>query len=58
MNATLNTEMQEALLDIPKFDVHTHLAGGRLGACGLHDLLLYHMVISDLYAAGCRSGAD
>ena len=24
---------------------------------GLHDLLLYHMVVSDLYAAGCPSGA-
>lgn len=57
MNATLHRDIQEALLDIPKFDVHTHLAGGRLGARGLHDLLLYHMVISDLYAAGCPSGA-
>ncbi len=39
------------------FDVHTHLVGGHLGARGLHDILLYHMVVSDLYAAGCRSGA-
>ena len=39
------------------FDVHTHLVGGRLGARGLHDILLYHMVVSDLYAAGCPSGA-
>lgn len=39
------------------FDAHTHLVGGRLGARGLHDILLYHMVISDLYAAGCPSGA-
>ncbi len=42
---------------MPRFDVHTHLVGGRLGARGLHDILLYHMVISDLYAAGCPSGA-
>jgi hypothetical protein len=31
--------------------------GGKLGARGLHDIILYHMVISDLYAAGCPSGA-
>ena len=31
--------------------------GGRLGARGLHDILLYHMAVSDLYAAGCPSGA-
>ena len=39
------------------FDIHTHLVGGRLGARGLHAILLYHMVISDLYAAGCPNGA-
>ena len=38
-------------------DVHTHLVGGQLSASGLHDVMLYHMVISDLYAAGCPSGA-
>ena len=31
--------------------------GGKLGARGLHDILLYHMAISDLYAAGCPNGA-
>jgi hypothetical protein len=31
--------------------------GGKLGARGLHDILLYHMVVSDLYAAGCPTGA-
>src|SRR5882762_7562267 len=49
--------MEEALAEIPMLDPHTHLVGGRLGARGLHDILLYHMVISDLYAAGCPSGA-
>src|SRR5262249_40095977 len=34
-----------------------HLAGGKLGARGLHDIVLYHMVVSELYAAGCPSGA-
>ena len=41
---------------IPIIDVHTHLVGSRLGARGLHDILLYHMAISDLYAAGCPTG--
>src|SRR5512136_2536618 len=42
---------------VPLLDTHTHLTGGKLGARGLHDILLYHMVVSDLYAAGCPSGA-
>jgi glucuronate isomerase len=50
-------ELEEALAELPMFDVHTHLVGGHLGARGLHDVLLYHMVISDLYAAGCPDGA-
>ena len=50
-------ELEDALAEIPILDVHTHLVGGKLGARGLHDVLLYHMVISDLYAAGCPSGA-
>jgi glucuronate isomerase len=49
--------LEHALAEVPMLDIHTHLVGGRLGARGLHDVLLYHMVISDLYAAGCRSGA-
>src|SRR2546421_4653191 len=54
---SLAREMEEALGEIPTLDVHTHLVGGKLGARGLHDILLYHMVISDLYAAGCPTGA-
>src|SRR5947209_13510822 len=54
---TLVRTLEHALAEIPVFDIHTHLVGGRLGARGLHDILLYHMVISDLYAAGCPSGA-
>jgi glucuronate isomerase len=49
--------VEEALAEVPVLDIHTHLVGGRLGARGLHDVLLYHMVITDLYAAGCPSGA-
>ena len=44
-------------MELPLIDAHTHLVGGRLGARGLHDILLYHMAVSDLYAAGCPSGA-
>jgi len=49
--------VEEALAHVPVLDIHTHLVGGRLGARGLHDILLYHMVVTDLYAAGCPSGA-
>ncbi|MBM3278331.1 MAG: hypothetical protein FJY95_09630 [Candidatus Handelsmanbacteria bacterium] len=44
------------LATVPIIDVHTHLVGPKLGARGLHDILLYHMAVSDLYAAGCPSG--
>jgi len=50
-------ELEQALSEVPLLDVHTHLVGGKLGARGLHDILLYHMVVSDLYCAGCRAGA-
>ena len=50
-------DILEALNDVPILDAHTHLVGGRLGARGLHDILLYHMAVSELYAAGCPSGA-
>jgi glucuronate isomerase len=49
--------LEKALAETPILDVHTHLCGARLGARGLHDVLLYHMIVSDLYAAGCPSGA-
>jgi hypothetical protein len=53
----LTREMEEALAGVPVFDVHTHLVGGKLAARGLQDVFLYHMVVSDLYSAGCPSGA-
>src|SRR5262245_57834108 len=49
-------DLETALADVSILDVHTHLVGGRLAAQGLHDILLYHMVVSDLYSAGCPSG--
>lgn len=54
---SLEHELFEALGEITVIDTHTHLVGGALGARGLHDVLLYHMAVSDLYAAGCPSGA-
>jgi len=54
---TTQRELEAGLAEMPIIDIHTHLVGGRLAARGLHDILLYHMVISDLYGAGCPSGA-
>ena len=45
MKATIKL-VEEGLAELPVLDVHTHLVGGKLGARGLHDILLYHMVIS------------
>ncbi|HUS96478.1 MAG TPA: hypothetical protein VMX97_07050, partial [Hyphomicrobiaceae bacterium] len=56
-NDTLSLELFDDLHAVPLLDAHTHLAEGKLGARGLHDILLYHMGVSDLYAAGCPSGA-
>jgi hypothetical protein len=49
--------LEAALAELPVLDVHTHLCGAKIAARGLHDVLLYHMVVSDLYAAGCPHGA-
>src|SRR5688500_9544173 len=54
---SLVRDLEAALAEIPSIDIHTHLVGGKLGARGLHDVLLYHMVVSDLYSAGCPSGS-
>jgi len=50
-------DLEGELAEIPALDIHTHLTCGKLAARGLHDVLLYHMVVTDLYAAGCPSGA-
>jgi hypothetical protein len=50
-------ELEDALALMPILDVHTHLVGDRLAACGLHDVLLYHMVVTELYSAGSPCGA-
>ena len=49
--------IEEILHSFPWMDPHTHIDAAHLSARGLDDILLYHMCISDLYAAGCPSGA-
>lgn len=51
-----NSKIREILEACPKIDIHTHLTPGRLMARGLDDILLYHMVNTELYSAGCPSG--
>jgi hypothetical protein len=50
-------DIEGGLAQIPALDIHTHLTCGKLAARGLHDVLLYHMVLAELYSAGCPSGA-
>lgn len=52
---TFNT-LSKQIADIMAVDAHTHINSSHMTARGLHDIMLYHMVISDLYAAGCPSG--
>ena len=50
---TLGRDIEEELKPGPMLDVHTHLDATHPVARGLHDILLYHMVVSDLVSAGC-----
>jgi len=50
---SLGRGIEKSLGDIPLLDAHTHLDATHLAARGLHDVLLYHMVVSDLVSAGC-----
>ncbi|MBD3240521.1 MAG: hypothetical protein GF331_08035 [Chitinivibrionales bacterium] len=54
---TLRTDLRQRLLPLPLYDIHTHVDCDAPSATGLHDILLYHMVVSDLYCAGCPDGA-
>jgi hypothetical protein len=49
----LSRDIEASLEAGPMLDVHTHLDATHLAARGLHDILLYHMVVSDLVSAGC-----
>lgn len=48
-------DIYEMLKRVPMIDIHTHIDVSHAAARGLHDVLLYHMVVSDLYSAGCPS---
>ena len=50
-------QLETALAGLPWMDPHTHMDAAHLAARGLDDILLYHMAVSDLYAAGCPSGS-
>ena len=57
MITAVRGDLETALAALPWIDAHTHIDAAHLSARGLDDILLYHMSISDLYAAGCESGA-
>jgi hypothetical protein len=50
-------DLRERIGQIPFIDVHTHIDAEHITARGLSDVLLYHMVVSELYSAGCPDGA-
>ncbi len=49
--------LAEQIDRIPLIDIHTHTDLAHLSARGLHDILLYHMIVSELYSAGCPDGS-
>jgi len=48
--------LSQQVTEIEAVDAHTHINSSHMAARGLHDVMLNHMVISELYAAGCPSG--
>lgn len=52
----LENKLFEELWALPTKDIHTHIRADVPVARGLHDIVLYHMVISELYTAGCPDG--
>jgi glucuronate isomerase len=46
-------DLYDEIMKLPVFDAHTHVDADHLAARGLHDILLYHMLITELYSAGC-----
>lgn len=53
----MKNKLFEEIWKIPTQDVHTHIDVSHPVANGLHDILLYHMVVTELYSAGCPDGA-
>ncbi|MDQ1256948.1 MAG: hypothetical protein QG656_1548, partial [Candidatus Hydrogenedentes bacterium] len=56
MTESTNQAIAGIVAATPFIDIHTHLDAAHLSARGLDDVLLYHMGVSELYAAGCPSG--
>ena len=48
----LSLDLEASLGEIAMLDAHTHLDSAHLTARGLHDILLYHMLVSDMASAG------
>ena len=48
--------LYDKLCNIPLMDVHTHMDASHICARDISDVALYHMVVSDLYSAGCPDG--
>jgi glucuronate isomerase len=57
MQQELREKIFQGLMETPVMDAHTHVDSSHMTARGLHDILLYHMIISELYSAGCPDGA-
>lgn len=49
----LTHNLLEAISEIPALDIHTHIDGDHACARGLDDILLYHMIVTELYSSGC-----
>jgi len=56
MDKKIFNDVFKILSNCKKIDIHTHLTSGRLMARGLDDIMLYHMVNSELYSAGSAYG--
>ncbi|MHC4105423.1 MAG: hypothetical protein ACYSR9_10815 [Planctomycetota bacterium] len=56
MDKNIFNRVFKILSNCQKIDIHTHLTSGRLMARGLDDILLYHMVNTELYSAGSAFG--
>ncbi|MBS7263480.1 MAG: hypothetical protein KIG36_07760 [Eubacteriales bacterium] len=55
----MKANVQRFLEDLNKIeliDIHSHIDAAHPCARGLDDILLYHMVITELYSAGCPDG--
>ncbi|MCL1855328.1 MAG: hypothetical protein FWF86_06300 [Clostridia bacterium] len=56
MTQVRREEVLKGILTLPALDAHTHVDARHLTARGLHDVLLYHMIVSELYSGGCPDG--